>query len=38
MEVALWFIVGFLIGGCTAGTVMCCSLLKHTARRKSKND
>ncbi len=38
MEVGLWFIVGFLIGGCTAGTVMCCSLLKHVAGRKSKND
>ena len=35
----LWFLMGFLIGGCTAGTVMCCSLLKHcVVEKKSKTE
>ena len=39
MTVALWFLVGFLIGGCTAGTAMCCSLLKHcVGGKKSKTE
>ena len=39
MVVALWFFVGFLIGGCAAGTAMSCSLLKHCiGRKKSKEE
>ena len=37
MEI-LCFLVGFLIGGCAAGTVLCCSLLKHCVGNKSKTE
>ena len=39
MVTGLWFVVGFLVGGCTAGTLMCCSLLKHCiAGKKNKSE
>ena len=38
MTVGLSFLIGFLIGGCCAATVSCCSLLKHIAGQKSKNE
>lgn len=39
MTVGLWFLIGFLIGGCCSATIMCCALVKHLVKHKScKND